>query len=124
MQRLRRSGDRGPSVVNRSQLLTIRGSLADMLNLRRNRRRAPLMQYRGFRRRGPLTDPAVPAVEAHVIGGRVIRDVAVINVVDDGRIHVRHRPVIKERPAVPVAAFVTAAGIAKAVIHTAVETDV
>ena len=111
-------------MIYRSQLLTIRSGLADMLNLRGNRRRAPLMQHRGFRRRGPLVNPAVPAVKAHMIGRREIRDVAVINVVDDGHIHVRHSPVIRERPAVPVAAFITATGITKAVIHTAIEPDV
>jgi hypothetical protein len=111
-------------MVNRSLLLTITSGLAHMLNLRRDRRRTPFMEYRGFRRCRPLINPAVPAVEAYVIGRRDIRNVAVVNIVDDGRIHIRHGPVIRERSAVPVAALITATGITETVIHTAIEPDV
>jgi hypothetical protein len=124
MQGLRRSGHRGPSMVNRSQLLTIASGLTDMLNLRRNRRRTPLMQHGGLRRRGPLIDPAASAVEAHVIGRRYIGDITVVNVVNDSGIYIRHGSVIRERAAVPVAALITATGITEPVIHTAIKSDV
>ena len=111
----------GPSMVHRRKLLTVRSRLLNVLHLGGDRRRALLTQYRGFRSSGPFIDsPAAPVV-GNMIGGRVVCHRVTVNIVNSAGIYVRYRGVIGKRPVVPVAAFITAAGIAESIVDAAIE---
>ena len=83
------------------------------------------MQNSHFAGRWPVANAATAAVIAD--SDVVIRDnVVVVDVPDDGRIDVVHRPVIAEGPpvSIPVTTLVTTAGIAMAVVDAAIVADV
>lgn len=64
------------------------------------------------------------AVVAHVVDGRIVVDHCfVVNVGDRGVVHIRHGTVVVKRAVVPIPAFKSAAAIAKAVIHSAVKSN-
>jgi hypothetical protein len=94
-----------------------------MLNLRRNRRYALLVQYRQFGRRGSNGEPPGATGVAH-FGGGVIGDRVVIDVVNDGSIHIVHGAIVVEYTSVPVPSLIAATAITEAVIDTAIEADV
>jgi hypothetical protein len=94
-----------------------------MLNLRRNRRYALLMQYRQFGGRGSNVEPAWATGIAH-FGSGVIVDGVVIHIVNDRGIHIVHGTVVVEGVSVPVATLIAATDITEAVIYATIESDV
>jgi hypothetical protein len=94
-----------------------------MLNLRADRRLMVLVRRSLLLRSGTGADSAVATVIADV---RVVVDDYrfVVDVSDVGDVNVVHAPVVKVAVALPISAIKTTAGVAKAVIDTAVKSDV
>lgn len=120
---MRRDKRRRTSSIHRGKLRAIGRRLPPMLNLRRNWRDTLLVQNRNFRRRRPGIESAAPAVIADPGHGN-IRNSVVIDVVNDGPIHVVNGAVIVEGSPVPISALVTVADITEPVIDSAIEADV
>jgi len=93
------------------------------LNLRRNRRYALLVQHCQFGGRGANVESAGATGIAH-FGSSVIGDVVIVDIVNDGCIHIVDGAVIVERTSVPISALIAAAHITEAVIDTAIVTNV
>ena len=70
------------------------------------------------------TDSAGAAIEADAIDRRIVDDGLVVNVVNIGHIDVGDRPVVVIIAAAPVATKEPGAGVAEAIINSAVEADV
>jgi hypothetical protein len=95
-----------------------------MLHLGRDRAGAACTQRGGFSGDRANIYAAGSAIEAYTVCGEIAHAAVVYVVVNDTGVNVVHRAVVKEVVAVPVAAIVSAAGIAEAVVNSAVETDV
>jgi hypothetical protein len=93
--------------------------------LRTHGSHTPLVQ-RGLLLRGRTGfDTAVSAVIAHSVDRYIVDDCSVdVHIPDDGGVYVAHSCVVVETIAAPVAAFISTAVIAEAVVHAAVEADV
>src|SRR5271165_5695673 len=97
-----------------------------MLSLLGGGRSMLLPQCRFFLSVGPRVHPAGSAVVADVIHNRRVIDYGAVDVgvVNDGRVDVRHRGVIREDAVVPIAANISHADVAESVVNPAIETDV
>jgi hypothetical protein len=111
------------AVVYRGKLRTVGCGLVHVLNLRRNRRYALLVQHCQFGRRRPNVESAGAAGIAH-FGSGVIGDVVVVYIANDRGIHIVDGAVVVERTSVPIAALIAAAPITEAVIDTAIVANV
>ena len=93
-------------------------------HLRTDGSHAPLVQRCLLLRGGPDIDTAVSAVIAHAVDRYIVDDCSVdVHISDDGGVYVAHSCVVVETITAPVAAFISTAVIAEAVVHTPVETD-
>jgi hypothetical protein len=111
------------AMVHRRKLSTVACGLVHMLNLRRNRRYALLVQHREFGRCRPNIESAGATGIAHS-GSSVIRDVVVVDIVNDRGIHIVDGAVVVERTSVPIAALIAAAHITEPIIDTAIVANV
>jgi hypothetical protein len=97
--------------------------LLDVSHLRGDGRDAAFVQNGLLSRQRTRVDTAPTSVVADAFVGDIGHPV-VIDVMYDVDIHVVHGPVVSESVAVPIAAFVTMADVAEAVVDAAVEADV
>lgn len=94
-------------------------------HLRTHGSHAPLVHRRLLLRGRTGFDTAVSAVIAHSVDRYIVDDGSVdVHIPDDGGVYVAHSCVVVETIAPPVAAFISTAVIAEAVVHAAVEADV
>src|ERR1700728_1877780 len=83
-----------------------------------------LVRRRLFLRRRSRLGAAGAAIEAHAVDGDVVDDGGVVNVRDvHGPGDVVDIAVVEERTALPVAARITAADVAKSVVDATIKTD-
>lgn len=108
-------------MIHRRELRTIIRGLMHVLNLRRNRGDAPLMQHGYFSGCRPHFQTARAAVITDPVDCRVIAHPVVVDIVNDCRIHVIYGAVIVESSPVPIPTFVTAADITIAIIDSTIE---
>src|SRR5215469_5838329 len=94
-----------------------------MADLLRKQRRVPLAKGNILGRNWASVESAVASVVADT---RVVDDRYVVNirVVDDGRVHTSYCRVVVEVVVSPIAALVSPAGIAVAVVHSSIKTSV
>ncbi len=108
--------------------IEIPGVLSGDLLVRRLRTHgshAPLVHRRLLLWRSTGFDAAVSAVIAHSVDRYIVDDCSVdVHISDDGGVYVAYSCVVVETITAPVAAFISTAVIAEAVVHTPVEADV
>ena len=105
------------------KLRAVGHGLLAYLKLRVHGWRMRLAQRGKFGKLRPHLEAAPAAVEAHMRAG-VVHRLVVVDIVDDIRIHVVHAAVGIELAAIPVASLIAAPGIAKTVVHAAIEADI
>lgn len=115
-----------PSVIYSGKLGAIGGCGSSQLNLSAHRRGVRSAEGCDLSRCGPYTNALRAAVVADAIlnDGPVDDDIALVDIGDVDAADVVNGAVVGELIAVPVAALVADADIAKAVIDSAVEADV
>jgi hypothetical protein len=94
-----------------------------VLNLRSNRRQARIALNGQFLRCRLSFHSATAAVIADPIPA-VLRDRIVIDIVNPGRVHIRHGSVVVQVSVIPIGAVVSAARVAIAVLDASVVADV
>ena len=114
---------RGPIVIDRGKLRSVDAGRALYLDLRDHWLCVGFTQSSQFRGARTPLNAARSAVVAYPRGS-VVGHVAAINVVDNRDVHIVDAAVVVEVAAIPVAALISNAGVAKTVIHIAVEADV
>jgi hypothetical protein len=114
---------RRPPAVYAGELRAIRFELPRVLNLRLNRREAPLAHHGHFLGHWSRRHSAGTTVIAHAIR-RDIRGAVIVDIADHRSIHVRDGVVVDEVAASPIAAVESAACVAVAIVNSSIETDV
>ena len=115
----------GTAMVDTRKLSPIRAGSTLILHLRPHGCGTRLTQRRQFRGSRSHLDSTRSAVETHSAAAPVVTaNGAVVGVVHHGGIHIVDRAVVVEVAATPVAALVTVADVAKAVVDAAIEADV
>src|SRR5712692_3094343 len=120
--RLGSSRDGRCAMIPRSPLLRVCASCLRMLRLSGDRRNMPLPRRRLFFRPRTRADPAIAPVVADP-RYRPIDHRGVVDVVDDGDVHVVHRSVVEKPVVIPTSALVALAKVSIAVIDSAIESD-
>jgi hypothetical protein len=110
-------------VVLRGELGAVLHGGVNDLTLRRECCEALLTGGGDFVRAGTVIQSATAAVVTDT-GVVDDGDIVDVDIAHDGHVHAGDGAVIEERTAVPVAAFVTDAAVAVAVVDTAIEADV
>ena len=96
-----------------------------MCDLRIHRTHATFSERCFFLCAGARIDAALPAVVADSVHGDVVDDGLVdVDISDDGGVNAADSSVVVEAVSAPVAAFITSAVVAEAIVHAAVEADV
>src|SRR2546425_7002082 len=94
-----------------------------MLSLIRDRREMSLTRERLLLARRTRADATVAAVVADAVHGGAVDHGGVVNIVNGGDVHIRHRAVVEKPAAFPASAVVAVAEVSEAVVDAAVETD-
>ncbi len=114
---------RRPAFVLVEELLAVLRSLLTHLDLRRHRRNPPLVHHGHLRNPRTHLQSTPSAVEADSYS-RPLVDLAMdVHIADHVHVHAIHCRVVEEVPAIPVAAVVASAEVAKPIVHPAVEPD-
>jgi hypothetical protein len=106
------------------KLSAVRGSFAHMLNLGGDRRNAAFMLDGEFSCYRAEFNAAAATVVADVVEVGDVDDAVVIDVVNERDIYVGDGAIVGKDVVVPIAAIVSTAHIAEAIVDAAVETDV
>ena len=80
------------------------------------------MHHGQLLRRGPRVDSAAPTVVTDAIAA-IVRHLIVVNIVNNGGIHIRYRAVVVKPAVIPISAVIATAGVSKAIIDAAVVAD-
>src|SRR5215469_14804387 len=121
--RTRGGGDVGPAVILRCQKPAIAASIALMVALRVGRFKVAFAIPRFLLAVRAGVDSAAAAVVADAVHGHVVDDGLVVHA-NVGDVDVVHGAVVVEVAVSPIAAFITVAEVAVAVVHATVEADV
>jgi len=105
------------------KLRAVGGSLPCILNLSADGWGPRVAHHGQLLRRGPGVDSTMSAVVTHPIAPAV-RHRVVVNVVNNRNIHIRHRSVVIHGAVVPICAVIATAGVSKAVIDSAIKSNV
>jgi len=111
-------------VIDRCEESPIGAGRVLMLRLQGCRRRMRLLGPSPFLGGWLSSDAAVAAIEADIAHCGVVDDRLVVDVGDDGRVHLGDGAVLEEGPMVPMAAPVAYTPVTTAVVHAAIEADV
>jgi len=106
----------------RDKLRAIAGCFAHVLNLRAHRRSPRIAHHGQLLGRRPRVDTAAPTVVADAIA-LVVRNIVVVNIVNNRDIHVGYRAVVVDTAVVPIGAIIATASISIAVIDATVVAD-
>src|SRR3982074_3306510 len=94
-----------------------------MLSLNRHRRQMSRARCRFLPRRWTPIDPTVAPVIADAVYRGVVDHRRVVNIVNDGNVHVIHRTVVKEASVLPTSTFIAFTEITESVNDSAIKTD-
>src|SRR5258706_15210943 len=93
-----------------------------MLSLNRHRRQMSRASRRLLSRRWTPIDPTVAPVIADAVYRGLVDHRRVVNIVNDGNVHVIHRTVVKEAHVLPTSTFIAFTEITESVNDPAIET--
>ena len=115
-------GDIRPSVIHGSAKFAVRTCELHVPRLIRGHLEVMFVHGRLFAGGGACVYAVLAAVEAHAVKARAMVDnMLVVDVADHAYFHARHRAVVVEGTAAPVAAEKANAGVAEAVVNAAIE---
>ncbi len=122
-QRARRYQRRWFCVTASSDKLgAIAGCFAHVLNLSAHRRRPRAAHHGQLLGRRPRVDTTAATVVANAIAP-VVRNIVVVNIVNNRDIHIGYRPVVVNTAVIPICAIIAAARVSIAVIDATVVPD-
>ena len=124
LSRLGGSGDRRLAVIRRGAKFRIAPRSLYVLRLSGRGREMLIMCCSFLFRSWTGSDSTFSAVVADSIYvGSVVDDGCVVDIVNVGNVHIRHRAVVEKVSAVPASTYETVPEVSETVVNTAIETD-
>ena len=109
-------------MIDRDKLTVVRAGRSLMLPLRRHRRDVALLGKGLLPGSGARLNTATSSVVADTI--HRVDHRPLVDIVDDGDVHVVYSRVIEELSAIPITSFVADSDVAVTVVNSSVESDV